>query len=218
MTQAMPLWTIAGPRIGSWRWLWTLALVVVLSLSLVLIGCNFASFVEAAEKDLPIVLSIVTNITNIMAPGVSPLLQLGGTAALTSLAIVCGTPAPGATQCDATSLVGQYQAATDQATKLSLLQKIQVALTAANSKLSDSLNVLSTVGANVPANAVDAIRVSIALAQTTIAAVISMIPSSASPTALKATLQHAAQPPQPKDLKLKYNNAVRGAFPTAAIA
>jgi hypothetical protein len=216
MTHAMPLWTISGPRVGSLRWLRIAALVLVISLSLVLVGCNFASFVEAAEKDLPIVVSIVTNITNIMAPGISAAIQIGSTAALASLAIVCGTPAPGATQCDATSLVGQYQTASDQAIKLSLLQKIQVALSAANSKLSDSLQVLTTVGVSVPQNAVDAIRVSIALAQTTIAAVISMIPSS--PTALKATLQRSAQPPQPKDLKLKYNNAIRAAFPTAAIA
>src|SRR5579862_7109014 len=117
MTHALPLWTIAGPPRGSLRWLGSLSLVLLLSLVLIVAGCSFSSFVAAAEADLPVVIQMISNITAIAAPGIALPIQAGGSAAIAALQIACGTPAPGATKCDPTSLVGQYQAATDAAVK-----------------------------------------------------------------------------------------------------
>lgn len=224
MTQAMPLWTIRGFKPMSWKWVGNLALVVMLSLCLILVGCSFASFTAAIQEDLPVVIQMVSNITNIVAPGVSVEIQTFGGLALASLAILCGAPAIGATQCDATSLVGQYQVATDGPTKATLLQKIQAALAAVNNQL----NKIITLGNGIPTSVGAAIVTAVGVALSTITLLISLIPvaqaSIRNGTSLKVELNKAQSsgqvvqyPEHASVLKKKYNAAVAPHWPTAVV-
>lgn len=213
MTHALPLWTISGPRFGSMKWFAWAWMIALVSFCLILSGCSFSSFVAAAEADLPVVIQIVSNLTALAVPGFTLPLQAGGALALASLQILCGAPAPGAKQCDPTSLVGQYQAATDTPTKMSLLQKCQAALSTANGHISAILQLASGLP---PADGA-AIVTGLGLALSTVTAILSMIPPSASPTALGATLKKAVMPPPADKLKLAFNTAIGGQYATAII-
>jgi len=224
MTHALPLWTIRGFKPVSWKWAGNLALIVMLSLSLTLAGCTFASFIAAVQEDLPVVIQMVSNITNIVAPGVSVEIQTAGGLALASLAILCGAPAIGATQCDATSLVGQYQAATDGPTKTTLLQKIQAALSAVNGQLQKII----TLGNGIPTSVGAAIVTAVGVALSTITLLISLVPvaqaSIKNGTSLKVELTKAQSagrvvqyPDRAKTLKKNYNAAVVSHWPTAVV-
>lgn len=213
MTHALPLWTIRGPRMGSMKWLGTGFLVLLLSVVLVMAGCAFASFVAAAEADLPVVIQMISNITTIIAPSIGGALQAGGALALASLQIACGSPAPGATKCDPTSLVGQYQAATDATLKLSIMQKIQAALATANGHIASILQLASGLSPSIGASIVTALG----LALSTLTAILSMMPPSASPVALRATLKKAVMPLPAAKLKSAYNLAIGGQYASAVI-
>jgi len=213
MTHALPLWTIRGPRLGSFKWFAWAWMISIVSLALIVTGCSFASFVAAAEADLPVVIQMVSNLTSLAIPGFTLPLQAGGALALASLQILCGTPAPGAKQCDPTSLVGQYQTATDTATRMSLLQKCQAALLTANGHISSILQLASGLP---PADGA-AIVTGLGLALSTVTAILSMIPPSANPTVLGATLKKATMPPPADKLKLAFNTAVGGQYAAAVI-
>lgn len=187
------------------------SLALVLSLTVTLYGCSFASFVAAAEADLPVVQQIVVNITNVVAPGVSTEIQAAGSLALAALQVVCGTPAIGASKCDPTSLIGQYQAS--GSTDASLLAKIQAALATVNSHLTDMLALAKNLSSTVAA----AIVTAVGLALSTVTSILSLIPASPTPASLKATLAHATRPPSARKLKSQYNAAVKGQFPSAVI-
>lgn len=213
MTQALPLWTIRGPRTGSLKWFSIASLVLLISLTLVVAGCSFASFVSAAESDLPVVIQMIANITLIVAPGIALPIQTGGALALAALHIACGTPAPGSAKCDATSLVGQYQATTDAQVKASTLQKIQAALSTANGHIASILQLAS----GLPPNDGAAIVTALGMALATVTSILSMIPANASPAALGATLRKATMPPPAAKLKLGFNLAIGQQFPAAVI-
>jgi hypothetical protein len=217
-TQAIPLWTIAGPEFGSWRWLRNFSIAVLLSVTLILMGCGFASFVAGAEADLPVIVHIVQNITNVIAPGVSSAIQQGGTLALGILAVLCGAPALGAATCDATSLVGQYQVATDAQIKATLLQKIQAGL----STLSDHLSQMLNLANGLPQNIALAISVAVGIALSTVTALISLLPITKLPTlaAQKAAVKKLAKTVplrNAKQIKSAYNSAIAAQFPGAVL-
>lgn len=224
MTHALPLWTIRSFEPISWKWLRHTSIIVLLSLSLILMGCSFASFVAAAEEDIPTVISMISNITNIVAPGVSVAIQALGVTALAALAVACGNPAPGAATCDATSLIGQYQVASDPATKATLLQKIQAALTAVNT----NLNSIIAIGRGIPTSVGTAIVTAVSLALSTVSILISLIPVAIKAVngnmSEKAALSSAQKsgvvvqyPEHANSLKKKYNAAVGQLWPTAVV-
>lgn len=224
MTHALPLWTIGSLKPMGWKWAGNLALAILLSLCLILVGCTFSSFIAAVQEDLPVVVQMVTNITNVVAPGVSVEIQTVGGLALASLAILCGTPAIGATQCDPTSLVGQYQVATDGPTKTTLLQKIQAALSAVNTQL----NKIITLGNGIPTSVGAAIVTAVGVALSTITLLISLIPvaqaSIKNGTSLKVELvkaqasgQVVMYPDRAKTLKKQYNAAIAAHWPAAVV-
>ena len=209
MTFAMPIWTIKSFELGSRKWFAHALVVTMLAVTLVVGGCSFASFIAAAEADLPVVLQMITNITNIVAPGVSVPIAAAGALALTSLQILCGTPAISATKCDPTSLVGQYQAAPST----TLLQKIQAALLTVNGHINAMLQVANGLPPGVGA----AIVVAIGIALSTVTSILSMIPPSANPAALKVTLATAHKPAKPAALKVSFNAAISGQYPAAVV-
>jgi hypothetical protein len=188
-------------------------LAITLCVTITISGCSFASFTQKVEQDLPVVLQIVTNLTTIVAPQFSAPIQAVGALAMTSLQLACGNPAPGATKCDATSLVGQYQAATDPAVKTSLLQKIQASLLTVQAHLTDMLKLASGLP---PADAA-AITVGVALAVATITAILSMIPASASLSHRAAAAALGVEPPSRSQLVKQFNQAVGQRFPNAVV-
>jgi hypothetical protein len=190
------------------------ALALLLCFTIILSGCTFASFVAAAEARLPVVVQMITNITNVVAAPYSPAIQAFGALAIASLQIACGNPAPGARNCDPASLVGQFQAATDPALKTLLLQKIQAALQSVQGHLAD---ILKLAGPAIPQFVQIAITTGIGLAVLTIGSLISLIPPSLTPAAIRATIQQATQPPSRRDLIKRFNAAVSGQFPAATI-
>lgn len=209
MNHALPLWTIRGFEFRTPKWFAHVLLIALLAVTLTVMGCSFASFISAAEADIPVVVQMITNITNVVAPGVSAPIVAAGTLAIAALQIVCGTPAAGATSCDPASLVGQYQAAPTA----TLLQKIQVTLLTVNGHISSMLQLASGLPPGIGA----AIVVAIGLALSTITAVISMIPPSTTPVALKATMAKATKPMAAKTLKAQFNAAIAPQFPRAVI-
>jgi hypothetical protein len=218
MTQAMPLWTIAGPEFGSWRWLRNFSIAVLLSVTLILLGCGFSSFVAAAEADVPVVVHIVQNITNVIAPAISSAIQTYGNLALGVLMVLCGTPALGAVTCDATSLIGQYQAAIDPLIKTSLLQKIQDGLATLSTHLSAMLNLANGLAQNVAL----AISTAVGIALATVTALITLLPVTKLPTlaAQKAAVKKLAKTVplrNAKEIKSDYNSAIAAQFPAAVL-
>jgi hypothetical protein len=191
----------------------------VLLVCVALIACSFASFAAAMEEDIPTVIAMVTNITMFVAPGVSAAIQTAGAAAIASLVVLCGMPAPGASRCDPSSLVGQYQAATDSGAKTSLLQKIQAALAAANSHIAQMLSIAQGLPATVGA----AIIAVVSIALQTTALLLTLIPigmkvaargASAMTAGDKASLKSV---PRASDLKRQFNAAVQAKWPNAVI-
>lgn len=217
MTSAMPLFTISGPRLGSQRWLNCVLIVTLLSLCLILAGCSFANFTAAAEADIPVVIQMITNITNIVAPGVSAGIVAAGTLAVASLTILCGTPAIGASKCDATSLVGQYQLATDSGIKATLLQKIDAALTAVNSQVGNMLALAKGLNPSIGAAIVTAVGVALS----TVTLLLTLIPVSLNARlGAKGWIFHttrAQYPEKPDSLKARYNAAIGTQWPTAVV-
>lgn len=213
MTSALPLWTISGPAFGSWKWLRVWSLIVLLSVCLILLGCSFASFVSAAEADVPVVIQMVSNITNIVAPGVSAALQAAGALAMIALTIACGMPAPGATKCDPTSLIGQYQA-TPTAT---ILAKIQSALSTTNGHIMEMLALAQGLPAGISAAIVAAVGVALA----TINALMGMLPAATAYMAgnlkLAKKIVDASQPQKPGKIKAAFNEAIGAKYPAAVI-
>lgn len=206
----------------SWKWQGVWATIVLLSVCLVITGCGLASFIAVAEADLPVVIQMVTNITNIIAPGVSPAIQVAGGLVLAGLMIACGTPALGAVKCNPTSLVGQYQASQDATVKANLLQQIQAALSTVNSHIIDMLNLAK----GLPTNISTAIITAIGLALSTVTAIISLIPATQQPAGLQKKAAHAVLDKlkasgmrvyTAKELKQQFNAAVGTHYPTAVL-
>lgn len=217
MTSALALHTVNYPlgcRSISSR---VLLRSFVLLICVALIACSFASFTAALEEDIPTVIAMVTNITNIVAPGVSAILATAGTAAIAALVLLCGMPAPGASKCDPSSLVGQYQAATDTGTKTSLLQKIQAALAAANSHIAQMLSIAQGLPSAVGA----AIVAAVSIALQTTALLLTLIPIGmkvAANTALTAADKTSLKGvPRAKALKSQFNAAIGARWPNATI-
>jgi hypothetical protein len=205
------------PRLGTNRWLAIVCLVTTLMLCVILSGCSFASFAAAVETDLPVVIQMVTNITNIVAPGVSVAIQAAGGLALASLTILCGTPAIGASKCDPTSLVGQYQLATDSGVKTSLLQKIDIALTAVNSQINNMLALAKGLNPAIGA----AIVTAVGIALETVTLLLTLIPVSLNPRlGVKLGVLHTSSslyPQKPGTLKKRFNAAIGTQFPGAVV-
>jgi hypothetical protein len=178
-----------------------------------LTGCSFSSFIAAAEADLPVVVTMITNITNIIAPAVSAEIVLAGTFAESGMEVLCGKPPLGSKSCDATSLVGEYQAAADASIKLSILQRIRVVMLAVQGHLSDMLK----IGPGVPQGIAAALSSAVGLAVLTLTEVISLIPVSTSITSRMGTMAAAQKPPSPKALRQAFNNSVRAQFAAAQI-
>lgn len=213
MTSALPLFTISGPEFGSWKWLRVWSLIVLLSVCLILAGCTFASFVQAAEADVPVVIQMVVNITNLVAPGVSGPIQAAGLLAIVSLTLLCGMPAPGADKCDPSSLIGQYQA-TPTAT---ILAKIQAALATTNAHVTQMLALAHGLSAAVGAAIVAALGVALA----TVTALIGMLPAATAFMAgnkrLAKKIVTAVAPQKPGVIKTAFNEAIGTQYPTAVI-
>lgn len=214
MTQALPLWTIRGPELGSKKWFGRAAFVIFVSLSLVLAGCTFSSFVAAAEEDIPVVIQMITNITTIIAPGYSAEIQAAGTLALAGLKELCGTPAIGATKCDQTSLIGQYQASAST----TILQKIDAALTAVNTHISSMLALAKGLSSGYG----NAIVVAVGIALSTVTALMGMLPAAHLLAAgklgeSKTAIQVAVKPERAKQLKAQFNLAIIQSFPQAIV-
>jgi len=185
--------------------------LAVLILALVLSGCTFASFVAAAEADVPVVQQMITNITNIIAPGISPDIAAAGALALSALVLLCGNPSLTATQCDPTSLVGQYQAS--NSTDTTILAKIQAVLQTVNTHITAMLNLAKGLSASVGASIVAAIGVAL----TTVTSLMSLV-------GLKVALRTAAPTkdllksvPEPGKLKKQFNAVVGSQWPMAKI-
>lgn len=211
MTNAMPLVGLAqGSKMDFGKWFRTTLVVFLVSLCLISAGCSFASFTAAVEADLPVVIQMVSNITNIVAPGISGVIVTSGTLALASLKILCGTPAIGASKCDATSLVGQYQVATDPSMKTTLLQKIQAALSAVNSQINNMLSLAT----NLPPYIGAAIAVALGVALETVTLLISLIPKL---TSKNFSVTRAQYPAHPNSLKKRFNAAIGVQFPSAVV-
>jgi hypothetical protein len=213
----MPLWSARGPAVGTPKWIGYIFVVALLVVTIVVGGCSFANFVAAAEADLPVVIQMVSNITSIVAPGVSVAIQAAGGLTLASLQLLCGSPVPGSTKCDATSLVGQYQASPDSATQATLLQKIDAALTTANAHITEMLSLAKGLPQAVGASIV----VGIGLALQTVVALISLVPvakvAAAGNRKASATLAKAVLPPKPHELKAAFNTAIGQSFPAAMV-
>ena len=210
MTTVMPLRVV---EFGSWRWLRRWSLIVLVSVTLILAGCGFASFVAAAEADVPVVVQMVTNITNYVAPSVSPAIQAAGTLAIAGLTLLCGTPAVGATMCDPSSLIGQSQATPTTTT----LRKIDAALTTVNQHITDML----TLAKGLPANVGAAIVAGVGIALATVTSLIALIPAAAAKMAgnLKTAkeLVKASGLPKPDVLKKEFNAAIGTQYPAAIV-
>lgn len=204
--------TMKGPGVGSALGLGLLITCLVMA-PVSATGCSFSSFIAAAEADLPVVVTMITNITNIIAPAVSAEIVLAGTFAESRMEILCGKPALGAKQCDAVSLVGEYQAAVDSSIKMSILQRIRVAMLAVQGHLSDMLK----IGPGVPQGIAAALSSAVGLAILTLTEVISLIPTSGSVANRMGTAMAAQAPPHPEALRKAYNNAVRAQFAAAQI-
>lgn len=221
-SQPFPLYSINAPAFGSWKWLGKWSMIVLLSVCLILVGCSFASFVSAVQADLPVVLGIITNVTMFIAPGISIPLAAAGALALAALAVACGSPAHGAMKCDSTSLIGQYQSATDPALKTSLLQKVQAALATINMHIGSML----TIAKGLPPAAASAIITAVSLALATVTGILALIPVAAQPASAQKKAARDAQDrlkaqgmelKDAKTLRRAYNDAVKAQFPAAVL-
>lgn len=173
-------------------------------------GCSFASFVSAAEADIPVVETMIGNVATFVAPGVSPALAVAGTATMAVLVVLCGSPAAGASKCAASSLVGQYQAATGSA-QTTLLEKIQAVLSAANSQVGNMLAIAKGLPASVGASIATALGVALA----TVTSLLQLVGTGALANATAAA--KLKNFPHPKDLKRQFNAAIAARYPAAAL-
>ena len=125
-------------------------LAVVLVVALVVSGCSFPGFVSKTEALLPVFMQGFMNIMGIVALATGNPAAIGAAdkaiatgaeaAAQAALTELCGSPAPGAAQCDTGSLVGQYQAA-PAASKATLLGKIDTLLSVVSQNLNAVLGI-----------------------------------------------------------------------------
>lgn len=191
--------------------------VILLCVTLTLSGCifgSFANFVSVAEADLPVVVQMISNITTIIAPGVSPAIAAGGALAVSALVLACGNPVKGSAKCDPTSLVGQYQA-NPSAT---LLGKIQQALSTATSHVTDML----ALAKGLPQNVAASIATALSIALATVTSIISLIPVGMKLLANRRATLSAAEKrvlqtiPHPKELRARFD-AATNQWPSAAI-
>lgn len=214
MTHAMPLWTISTPRMGSWKWIGMLCLIALLAVSMTLMGCNFASATAAIEADVPVILQMITNITALVAPGVSVGVAMAGGLALASLQVLCGTPKIGATECDPTSLVGQYKTSPNT----TILQKIDAALSTVNVHI----NAMLAIAKGLPAGIASGIVTAIGIALATVTSLMSLMPAAVAMARgnqkLGVTLtKKIAMPLKPGQLKDAFNTAIQAQYPTAVL-
>jgi len=187
----MPLWNARRPRMLSRNWWLRVGIVVLVTECLVLAGCgvHFASFISTAESDLPVIIQTVVNVLDSIAPQLNSSIVMSlGASTLATLKLLCGSPAPGAMQCDAASLVGEYHAAPTT----TLLLKIQSALSAINANLNQIIGIVQGL-VNVPQSVVLAIDGAFGIALTIINAILSLAPAAA--RALKVVLA-----PNPSDV------------------
>lgn len=185
----------------------------LIAVALILSGCTFQGFLVKAEQDLPIVLQIITNITGIVAPGVSVGVAVAGKLAQAGLQVVCGNPAPGATTCDPTSLIGQYSASKST----SVLGKIEAGFADVQAHLQDML----TAARVLDQAHRDTITGAVTLAETTLLALESLIPTSTPATTPTVAARRTARAniklsvPNPADLRRNYNALVQAQYPSA---
>lgn len=197
------------------------ALLGLICATLILSGCSFASFIAAAEADLPPAVAAVVALTTIIAPGISPAIQAASALALTTMNLLCGSPAIGASQCDPTSLIGQYQAAascTPTATTPcpstgTLLQKIQVALATVSSHLNDILTAAKVLDPLTRAIISAAVALVIELVNT----VASFIPATMSMRGVAKAQAALSNAMSAKDFRSRWNGIVKVQYPKAVI-
>jgi hypothetical protein len=185
--------------------------LLVLIAAITLSGCSFASFVAAAEADVPVVITMIQNITNIVAPGVSPDIAAAGALALSALALLCGSPAIGAAVCDPSSLIGQYQAS--NSTDASVLAKIQAVLQTVNSHITAMLALAKGLPASIGASIVAAIGVAL----TTVTSLMSLVGLKAVYRTAAPTKQLLKTIPKPATLKSQFNAAIGTQYAAAMI-
>ena len=220
---AMPLWNFRRPRLLSPGWFNRLSLVILIGMALIITGCGFASFVAAAEADLPVAISAVSNILAFVLPGIGSSLATSiGQAMLQSLVVLCGNPVAGATKCDPNSLIGQYVVAPSA----TLLQKIQVLLSDVNSKIAQIISIANGV-ITVPQIVVLAVTGGFAIVLQVINAVMSWIPAAAAKFGFSLAIGMAVtnptgvpltptQPPSRANL-VKQINAALHSYPQALV-
>lgn len=189
------------------------SLALFLCITVTLMGCSFASFAAAAEADIPVVIQMVTNITNIVAPGISPEIALAGGLALGGLTILCGSPLHGASKCDPSSLIGQLQNTTDPSAKQSLLQRIQATLSAINSHIGDMLALAKGLPASVGAVIVSAVGIAL----TTVTLLLSLVGVGVSAKLSAMDKQTLKNIPSAKNLRKQFNAAIGAQYPQAVI-
>jgi hypothetical protein len=197
------------------------ALIGVICATLVLSGCSFASFIAAAEADLPPAVSAVTSLTNIIAPAIGGAIQASAALALTTMNLLCGSPAAGASKCDPTSLIGQYQAAascvptatTPCPSTGTLLQKIQVALATVSGHLNDILTAARILNPLTQAIVSAAVALVIELVNT----VASFIPVTMTAKAVAKSAAAMANAMSAKDFRSRWNSIVSAQYPQAKI-
>lgn len=214
MTQAFALSFNDAPIFArSWKGLGTWALIVLLTVTIILAGCGFPDFTSAAEADVPVVIQMITNITNVVAPGVSAPIQAAGALALAALVILCGNVVSGASKCLPDSLIGQYMSAPTA----TVLQKIDAALVAVNVHVND----LIALAKGLPQSVGAAIVAAVGIALQVVTSLMALVPVGSAMLLgnrkLAKTLLKASSIPKPGSVKNAFNAAIGGRYPLAVI-
>jgi hypothetical protein len=182
-------------------------LVLALLPCLVVQGCSAQEWITTAESDLPVILQIVTNILNIADVAAIPAAQSAGAQAKTDLAL-------------AQQLVTQFKAG-DSGTTISAVNS---ALAAVNTDIGSILSAVHITNAAKQA----AITAAVGVALSTLLAIESIIPTTATTNAsavgisianarADAIKAHLSKPPSASAVKAKYNSIIKVQYPAAVI-
>ena len=157
---------------------------------------------------------MISNITTVIAPGYSADLASAGNLALGVLKELCGTPAIGATKCDPTSAIGQYQVAKTA----TVMQNIDALFSTLNTHITSMLSLAK----GLPAGYGNAIVIAVGIALSTVTALMGMLPAAHLVAAgklgeAKIAIQIAVKPERAKQLKAQFNLAISQSFPAAVV-
>lgn len=177
----------------------------VLSLALILAGCS-TSWISAVLADLPVITQVALNIASIVAAADGSQVNRAAAAQVQSIA--------NQVKSDLTlvqNLITSYQSAT-AAERPSIVQKIDAALSDAQSNLNAILTAVHVDNAALQATIVAAVGVAVS----TVASIKSLLPASASAATARAS--NPVKPPSAKQLKKQFNAIfLANGFPQAQL-